>query len=147
MTFWLCVVSKISLLSSAHQSAGALVTHLPNVHISNSCHPCSIFLNVVVSREPLLMRNPSCGRCVGSKPLQQVPPDEAWSSVLCAWTGVGVGEAVGSHWPDIRVHHTRCLAGDSDVNSRLVQNYTKPFFFSDTLGSKRLMNGSMLEQL
>lgn len=39
--------------------------------------PCPIFLKMVVSGEPPLTCDPSCGRRVGRKNLQQVPPDEA----------------------------------------------------------------------
>lgn len=45
--------------------------------------------------EPLLKRDPSCRQRVGRKHLQQVPPDEARSSALCAGARVGVGEAAG----------------------------------------------------
>lgn len=62
---------------------------------SYPCHPCPIFLNTAVSGEPLLKRDPSCGQRVGRKHLQQVPPDDARSSALCAGARVGVGEAAG----------------------------------------------------
>lgn len=143
--FCICTISKVSQFDSAHRLPRASPMHLPNARAPNLRRPCPIFLKTAVSGESPLTCDPSCGRCVGRRNLQQVPPDEAWSAALCAWAGVGVGEATGvmltrEQGAPYRLSDWRVQTSKQAMYKIILDHFSSLTF----LRSKELMNGWML---